>query len=199
MKSITTVYSYSKALIRPSTEYIKLLNNYINREKNTDRLEYGGDTNNFWNIFYSYFKEPVHIIDNIYLGNVLNAGNYEQLVDYKIDTIINVTDEHACYFPGYFEYHKISIKDIKDSKFNIDFYNTIDILKNNVDNNKRILVHCHHGRSRSVSLIIAYLIKYKKYKTFQDAYIMMKRKKNTININTDFANQLRTFANNKDL
>ena len=66
----------------------------------------------------------------------------------------------------------------------------ISIPKNKqIDNNKKVIVHCKQGRSRSVAVIIGYLMKYHKY-NFDDAYNMLKEKKKEININENFKNQL---------
>ena len=190
--SLSMFLGYTKAIIRPTPEYLSLFYGYLTRSAPTERLETDQATNGFWNLLYYYFKFPIEIIPNLYLGNIINASNYEQLEELKIDTVFNVTEEHGCYFPDYFDYHRVIITDVKDAVLDDTFYEAVTKLKTALDSNKRVLVHCHHGRSRSVSLIIAYLLTHhsQTYNNFQEAYAMLKEKKPIINLNTDFANQL---------
>ena len=62
--------------------------------------------------------------------------------------------------------------------------------KDNPD--KKILIHCFMGSSRSASILIAYLIKYENYKT-RDALNYLREKRNVVNINVDFFTQLIAF------
>lgn len=193
LPSISTLFGYSKALIRPTPEYLSLLYNHCKKKENTNRLDDSYETNNFWSLFYYYFTYPIEIIPNLYLGNIINAANYELLKEHKITHIYNITSEHGCYFPDNFNYKQIKVKDNKNAVLPPDFYEAVDTLHNTLQEGHRVLVHCHHGRSRSVSLILAYLLKYHPitYPTFKVAYDAVKRKKPIININTDFADQLR--------
>lgn len=113
-----------------------------------------------------YFSSPTHIIDSIYLGNVLNAQNDTLINKMEIERIINITDEIPNYFSDQENYpnlynEKITycnyrIKDINEGNITDDFSKIIDFFRNN--NDKRILVHCFMGASRSVILVMLYLI-----------------------------------------
>ena len=82
--SLYEIFGYSKAIIRPVPEYIKIIGDHFKRRANTDRLE---QNPGFFKLFSAYFRHPIKITENLYLGNVLNCSNYEQLKQYKIDTI----------------------------------------------------------------------------------------------------------------
>lgn len=196
---LSTIYSYTKALLRPSTEYLTLLYNHFTRTENTERISVNPP---YLDLFYNYFRHPIEIIDGIYLGNIINASNYEQLKEYDFNVIYNVTKEHACYFPDYFEYHQIDVSDIKNAKItaNGNFQEAVLSMAENKGLGKKILVHCHHGRSRSVSLIMAYLMMYHPdiAPDFDTAYSYMKKIKPVINMNLDFADQLREMFRNRD-
>ena len=182
----SSAFSYVKAIVRPSTEYISVFWKYLCRSEKPDRID---KSPALYQLVYNYFISPVEILDNVYLGNILNSSNYEQLKDYNIDVIFNMTAEHACYFPGEFEYHQLSISDLKNASLGSEFDKMVDILDTVITNQRTVLVHCHHGRSRSVSLIIGYLMKHHDM-TFNEAYNLVKTKKPIIGLNVDFKSQL---------
>ena len=137
---------------------------------------------------YSIFENPSHIIDNIYLGNAYNAANYEILKEMDIDCIINITNNIPNYYEDYFEYITYRIKDNNHhsiKEFLIDSFNFI-----NRNKNKKILVHCYAGSSRSASIVLYYLIKNYNM-TFDDANTFLKEKRSIVNINTTFIKDIK--------
>ena len=60
-----------------------------------------------------------------------------------------------------------------------------------VNNGGNILVHCFMGSSRSATLVVLYLMK-NHHMTFDDAYKFIKEKRNIVNLNTKFAQELIT-------
>lgn len=58
--------------------------------------------------------------------------------------------------------------------------------------NEKVLVHCHAGMSRSVTVVLAYLMKYYAH-TFHTAYDFVKQKKSNISPNFSFLEQLLEF------
>ncbi len=185
---IYEIYSYTKALIRPSSEYFHVFKKYVFNSESTNRIGINQSTS-LLDYAYNYFIHPIHIQDKIYLGNLLNSSNYEQLKSYGFDVIFNMTAEHACYFKDEFEYHKLEVSDLNNVIIGDHFNIMVDKLHDSVVNGKTILVHCHHGRSRSVALITGYLMKYFKL-SFESAYQIIKNKKPIVNINADFRTQL---------
>ena len=61
---------------------------------------------------------------------------------------------------------------------------SVELIHNYIDKNplKAILVHCFMGSSRSATIIIAYLIKYKEFR-LRDALNYLKEKRNVVNLN----------------
>lgn len=107
----------------------------------------------------SFFSECDHIIDNIYLGSSYNASNYDLIQNLDIYRIVNVSDD----VPNFFEsdinleyyYHNI-----KDNGIDIFDKNELDLIFDFIKkNDNNVLVHCVVGRSRSVTIVIYYLIK----------------------------------------
>ena len=153
---------------------------YFYKEEN-NQIVVRENIDNEWklNKLINFFNDPVHIIDNIYLGNAYNAANYNNLKDLKIKIIINVTKEIQNYYPEDFHYYNIKIMDTNNEIFNDEFNNVLNYLKNTkINESENILVHCYMGCSRSVAVILSYIIKEKKLE-LSDAIKYIKNKKNT--------------------
>lgn len=109
-----------------------------------------------------FFREPTHIIDNIYLGSAFNAASFYKLKELDIDLIINVTSEISQYYPDHFKYKKYNLYDNnKDTidKYLEDAFNEIENYNKKNKENKNILIHCFMGASRSASILIYYILK----------------------------------------
>ncbi len=142
-------------------------------DKDMDRLY----ENNIINEYKVALSEPTHIIDNIYLGSSFNAGNYNTLKNMNITTIINVTIMYT---------HTPQLDDNKSSiiKYLNEAY---DIIKDSqVKNNGNILIHCFMGKSRSLAIVLYYVLKTHKkdngdMMTFDEALQFIKEKRTTVN------------------
>ena len=179
---IGNIYNYILTFTVPYKDYLYIWMNNILYKKPAKRINQDA---NFIARVLSYIDEPVKIIENIYLGHLLNASNYNKLKELNIDSIVNVTCELSNYYENDFHYYNILIKDELDSCFDNEIENCISFIHEKVTNNKNVLVHCSQGRSRSVTIIAAYLMKYKNL-SFEQAYNYIKSKKQIINMNTNF-------------
>ena len=96
-----------------------------------------------------------NIIDNIYLGNYQSHKNFN-------GSIINLSD-YDYTINNKYKLLRINISDSRDANENIAHYFTkcIDFIETNKDDN--ILIHCNEGVSRSVTIVLAILIKKYKY------------------------------------
>ena len=200
---LTDVYYFSRMLKDKAfyiySEYI--LNEETDIIDNVERLEVIETNEGFYNVFKNLFIEPTKIVDNIYLGNAYNASNFNQLDEFNITTIINVTNEIPNYFEELeeFSYLKIPIDDTNSNTL-LSFFDKInEYIKNNEREKTKtnILNHCYMGSSRSATVIIAYLVK--KYNfSLQQALELVKEKRRVVNINTKFWNDLETYFSNLD-
>ena len=146
---------------------------------------------------YDLTYKPDKILDNIYIGNAYNARNFYELEKKNIGLIVNCSKDIPNYFSEELEYIRVDVED----KLNQSIYDFLDstittmnkYLEENPD--KNIFVHCFMGSSRSATVIIAYLIKYRKYNR-RDALLFLKQKRHLVNINTDFFKQLKQFEDN---
>ena len=138
---------------------------------------------------------PTQVFNWLYLGTFSNASNIEELRRIKIKYVLNCASEciNTTLPKDITELH-LRIRD--ETNFNLisfleqsnDFINKAKLSGGN------ILIHCKMGRSRSVSLVIAYLIKYQGY-NFNNALNFIKSKRNQINPNKGFIEQLKQFEN----
>lgn len=152
-----------------------------------------GFLGNMYNLTY----ESTYIIDNIYLGNAYNASNWTDLEKKNIGLIINITNEIPNYYSNDIEYFNIEIKDINESDllpYLDKFIEKILAFKKNNIKSKNILIHCYMGSSRSASLVVAYLCKFKDM-TIDTGINFVKNKREIVNINTKFVEDLKKWNN----
>lgn len=185
------IYSIFNVIYDKLTD--KILNNEI-KHNNIKRInDYNIITRSFFHI-KAPFKKITYICDNLYLGNAYNASNYSYLKNNNINVIINATNEITNYFPNDFIYYKLdNLYDNNESNINIYFDKYLNFLNNHI--NKKILIHCYMGSSRSVCLILLYLIKYK-HMSIDESIIYLQSKTNTMNINLKFINDLKIYIKN---
>lgn len=127
-----------------------------------------------------------HIIDNIYVGDIFSTNNKELLSQLKciISLVENVIHHNNI------EYLTLLIEDKCDENILPLCEKAYDYILKQPFNHK-ILIHCMAGGSRSVSIILYYIMK--KYKTtFNEAYNFMNIKYNNMNVNKGFISQLKS-------
>jgi protein-tyrosine phosphatase len=139
----------------------------------------------------TFFSDPTHIIDNIYLGSAFNASNYNSLKRLDIGFVINMTNEISNYYENEIKYKKYGLYD--NNKQSITDYLELtynEIIKFQRENpNKNILIHCFMGASRSASILTYYLYKKHNY-SVNDAIIYIKNKRDVVNLTVLFYNEL---------
>ena len=183
MEFIKSIYNVSS---NKFNHFLNRNDNKINPERETTEINLLKKFNSL------YFSEPDLIIDNIYLGNGHNAANLNTLNKFKINIIINVTNELDNYFDSLLIYYKLEVLDEKNAKISKYFNQFLNILKLHRD--KNILVHCFMGSSRSAVLILLYLIKEKNI-PYDKALNFLKEKRDVVNINNSFLLQLKNYIN----
>lgn len=79
----------------------------------------------------------------------------------------------------------------------VDLYQYLDIcteyINNIITSEQRVVVHCYAGVSRSASIVIAWLIKYK-HMSYEQAYRFVVSKRKFIEPNIGFIRQLKNYA-----
>lgn len=134
-----------------------------------------------------------HIIDNIFLSNLRDASNFELINKNKIEIVIRLSEDiNKSIYSKNILFYNFEIEDNllykkEIIKFSMEIY---EIINNNKD--KNILIHCNEGQSRSVSVIIFYLMTKYKY-NYGKCHSMIKDIKSDINPNMSFQQMLRMY------
>jgi hypothetical protein len=132
-----------------------------------------------------------HIIDNIYLGSCLAAGDYDLLNKLNVAYICNISDT----IPNFFENRNIQYFNIKKKDNGLEdltkkeLDNSYNFILNSQKKNKKVLVHCFVGRSRSASILIYYLM-HKYELTVKESIIYLKNKRKWVNPSIKFINNI---------
>ncbi|KAM3130067.1 hypothetical protein pb186bvf_017865 [Paramecium bursaria] len=128
-----------------------------------------------------------HIFDNIYLGDCIAASNQRLMQRFNIELIVTVAENIN--ISTKIKNLKYQIKDTKSE----DIVKYITIVGEQIEQYKdvNIYIHCRHGVSRSASIVIGYLIKFKKL-TYEDAFNLVKSKRYCISPNLNFQQQLKS-------
>ena len=171
--------------------YQSVINWYYKEHFNVDRIY--NESGTVYNHFKKLSMSMTPIIDNIYLGNACDASFYYKLKNESIGLIINVTKEIPNYFEEDFEYYNIKINDVNSETFtDKTFEDTLTKIEEyqNTHPDKKILIHCYMGSSRSATIVLAYLMKIHAM-TLQESLKLLKKKRSIVNVNTSFYTNLK--------
>lgn len=133
--------------------------------------------------------EMSEIIPGLYLGGEEVAKNNKLLKKNNVSTILNITIHIPFYHETEFEYHRVPIIDDPSVDIKQYFDETFKIIDETIRNNKQILIHCQAGISRSVTIVIAYIMKKYNIK-MNEAYKIVHKSRPCISPNLGFCGQL---------
>ena len=140
-------------------------------------------------------QEDIMTITKIKPSLYLGSGKHprRETPEFKelgIDVIINCCNDFRHKPNKNYIIEQFAIDDGTDASI-IEYLNPIaEIINYHLHNNKKIYVHCVHGRSRSVSIIIYYLMKYHK-KSFDEAFSEVRALRPVMSPNTNFIRELK--------
>lgn len=158
---------------------------------------------------------PSLILDFLYLGGVSDARNAEFLARENITTILNIsTEEYWCPFNG-IAVHSFPISDWGTEDIATLFRSTRYILDkvrarffaekqtkeeqhaaepdaSSSSSPPRVLVHCQKGRSRSATIVAAYLM-YRNGWSAEQSLTFLRQRRRCVEPNIGFLNALRVF------
>ncbi|NBP15694.1 dual specificity protein phosphatase family protein [bacterium] len=102
--------------------------------------------------------EATKIFDNLFLGNIDSSYDYNELKRLGITHIVSVIQGYVPPFPNDFEYLVINAMDDENTNIMEVFDDAVRFIEEGMENGK-VLVHCFAGRSRSATIVLAYIIK----------------------------------------
>ncbi len=133
---------------------------------------------------------PDLVVENLYIGGADCAKNTTLLLKLGIKYILNAsvmqTDAH---FPELFtEVRVLNANDSNDQDMS-KFFEDCNLFIDNARKDGGVLVHCIAGQSRSVTIVIAYLM-YSQGLSFKDAFATVKKVREVSQPNMNFTIQL---------
>lgn len=134
------------------------------------------------------------ILPHLFVGSADDISE-ENLLENGIELVINATTQYEK--PTFLleeNYLKIPVLDTETESL-IDFFDTCFsfIDKARVEN-RRVIVHCQAGKSRSATIAIAYIMRHKK-QSMDEAHFFVRSKRHQIDPNFAFLGQLLDYEN----
>lgn len=110
---------------------------------------------------------PSRVAPNLYVGSCRCAHNFHELHQLGITHIVNAatpSTKYACCFERRdeeFKYLNLSLRDRTSQRIAEYFDESSAFIEQALQSGGAVLVHCIQGKSRSVALVMAYLMKTK--------------------------------------
>ena len=149
----------------------------------------------------SFYNE---IIPNLFLGSIESSQNFDFIKNNNISVIVNCSKDIEDSFSlnllkpiedapidvqnwlyensYYIKYYRIPVDDNGKDKEIENFYEytvkLLNIIKNEYDKTKKILVHCLAGNQRSASFICAFIMLYKNLSLNESIKLLLDKKPN---------------------
>jgi protein-tyrosine phosphatase len=152
----------------------------------------------------SAFYRISHIIDNLHLSGIYPLQRNrvgKSINENKIDIIISMTENEPKDFNAFLEahpavaHHHFPAIDDGDCDISQHFDATYDILEAAHYARKRVLVHCNEGKSRSATIVAAFLYRFLDARLAMDEVLaFIKKKRPLVDPNPKFMEYLRSLS-----
>ncbi|XP_061148965.1 protein phosphatase Slingshot homolog 1 [Syngnathus typhle] len=167
----------------------KEIRNELERDTSCNLKEFKEFIDNEMLLILGQMDKATPIFDHLYLGSEWNASNLEELRDYGVGYIVNVSREIDNFFPSLFSYHNVRVYDEDASDLLAHWNDTYNFIVKARKNSSKCLVHCKMGVSRSASTVMAYAMKEYGW-PLEKAYNFVKQKRGIAQPNAGFMRQL---------
>ncbi|KAI3727096.1 hypothetical protein L1987_66905 [Smallanthus sonchifolius] len=134
---------------------------------------------------------PSQIEEGLYLGSLEAANNKSHLQSLNITHILTVASSFPPAYPHDFTYKTFDVYDRGDVNI-AEFFDGCFRFINEAKRTGRVLVHCFAGRSRSVTIVVAYLMKTHGMSS-SEALNLVKSKRSVAAPNAGFILQLQSY------
>ncbi|PFX28841.1 dual specificity protein phosphatase 19-like [Stylophora pistillata] len=138
-----------------------------------------------------------NVLDNLFISSQEGARNLEELKQNNITHILNVGTGIENAFPKEFEYKTVEMLDLPETPICQYFPGMFDFIING-SKSGAVLVHCNAGVSRSVTVILGYLM-FSKRLPLEEAMEIVKKARPSAKPNEGFLHQLQDYQTRLDL
>lgn len=179
----------------------EILNKLQRSSLNNDKIKHQQDTikraSTIGFLKFRGFGMSEIIKDRLYLAGQDVANSFEQMQNYKITHILNLTSNIENLYETKIVYKRIKMYDSLDQDMSVHFGEAFEFIDKCLNMpNGRILVHCNAGVSRSACIIIGYLMHKNHFDSYTSAYEHVKKCRPVIQPNPNFIQQLKKYENN---
>ncbi|GAB2220157.1 hypothetical protein Droror1_Dr00007800 [Drosera rotundifolia] len=133
-----------------------------------------------------------HIEEGLFLGSARAAANKERLKSLNVTHVLTVATRLSPAHPNDFTYKIVEVSDSEDTNLAKYFHECFDFIDEAKKTGGAVLVHCHAGISRSVTIVLAYLMN-RHGIPLSDAVKHVKAKRPKARPNPGFLKQLMEF------
>ena len=130
-----------------------------------------------------------HILHGLFIGSESNARNLSELASEQIQYIVNVTSHVPLYHAEQMRYCHLPADDTQKQNLFDYFEQAYAFIRQAIEKDGKVLVHCVAGISRSPAIVISFLMRYA-HMSMNDAYELVKSKRTIIAPNLNFMGQL---------
>ena len=144
--------------------------------------------------FLSPSLPPTRVEGQLFLGNREDAQDQARLRTLGITHILNTATNLPNYFIGskHFTYLKLPLKDHPSEMIERYFITASDWIDRAVTQGKKVFIHCIAGGSRSVTIMLAYLMRFRGLR-LREAWDVIQLRRPWIGPNEGFRLQLAEF------
>lgn len=122
-------------------------------------------------------ERPSHVTDSLFIGGALAARSINTLqllgVTHVLCLCANELGQSEAQYPDLFEYKNFEVSDVDDANISYIFEDASDFIEKVERNGGKVLVHCFEGKSRSTTVVLAYLM-LRKHETLLEAWTRLK-------------------------
>jgi len=131
------------------------------------------------------------IIENLYLSNIKTSKNYQFFKKQKVTHVLIAAKNLKMIFKE-INYKRLQLDDNPKQNIAKFFVESIKFIHDAISSSNKVLVHCLGGKSRSVTIVTAYVM-LKQNTSFEKAFGFVKSIHRHANPNPGFIEQLQMF------
>ncbi|KAK9933480.1 hypothetical protein M0R45_020677 [Rubus argutus] len=146
--------------------------------------------------FSTWDSVPCQIEEGLFLGSIGAANNKEELKKLNVTHILTVANSLPPKYPNDFVYKVLNVMDTESTNLQQHFDECFKFIEEAKTSGGGVLVHCFVGRSRSVTIVLSYLIK-KHGMSLSHALEQVRSKRPQAAPNAGFISQLQDFERSR--